>query len=391
MDGVFITDGYWRKTLAAVRALGGEGVRVVVGEFTRFAPALFSRFARRAVVYENGQTTERAFAESIAECARVNGCGVVMPMEEDTLLALARNRDVFGGIVELPCDSAENIEFARDKARVIEHALKIGIACPKTLRADELAGTDGVKRVEAEVGFPAVIKPRVSSGARGLRYVECPEDFAAAYAEVHARFPNPLVQERLPGEGDAVCVSVLRDRDSIPRAVFTHRRLRQYPVEGGASTLRVGIRLPELESEAVRLLKSMNWFGVACVEFKRDVRDGRYKLMEVNPRFWGSLSLAVESGVNFPMLLYRLARGEKLGYPPDYRPGMMTRWMIPGDVMHFLRSPERFRMKPGFLELSGRKLRHETFRADDPFPLVGLGLSLVPFLFDGRMRKFHGR
>ncbi len=111
----------------------------------------------------------------------------------------------------------------------------------------------------------------------------------------------------LPPGGEALGVAVLMNFASEPKASFTYRRLREYPIAGGPSTLRESIWNPALQERAEHLLASLGWIGVAMVEFKVDPRDGEPKLLEVNPRFWGSLHHAIVCGVDFPFLLYRLA------------------------------------------------------------------------------------
>ena len=136
------------------------------------------------------------------------------------------------------------------------------------------------------------------------------------HARIERRFGPSLVQEYIPSGGGEFGASLLLDRDARVLARFSHRRLRSYPVAGGPSTLRESIHCPEIEDAAERLLRALGWYGVAMVEFRRDPRDGRYKLIEVNHRFWGSLQLAVVSGVDFPALLCRLALGGARGPCP---------------------------------------------------------------------------
>lgn len=101
-------------------------------------------------------------------------------------------------------------------------------------------------------------------------------------------------------DGDAYGVSVLFNKGE-QRAIFTHKRLREYPISGGPSTLRESIRYPEIEEYALDLLTALNWHGVAMVEFRVDARDGKPKLIEINPGFWTGLPLAIYAGVDFSL------------------------------------------------------------------------------------------
>jgi hypothetical protein len=120
-------------------------------------------------------------------------------------------------------------------------------------------------------------------------------------------------------------------RHGTLRAKFTHKRLKEKTATGGISTLRVGVINSTLEEYARRLLESVGFHGVAMVEFKHDEQSGKSWLLEVNPRFWGSLALAIQSGVDFPHLLYRLATEGDISPVTHYRTGHVVRWIL-GDV-----------------------------------------------------------
>ena len=153
---------------------------------------------------------------------------------------------------------------------------------------------------------------------------------ALVYAK---RIPEPLIQEKLNGEGQGVFLFVW---DGELKSAFCHRRLREKPPSGGVSVYRESIPLDHnLVDKSFALLQALRWNGVAMVEFKVDARDGVPKLMEVNGRFWGSLQLAVDAGINFPLLLYRLACGEEVPAQFDYKAGVKSRWLL-GDLDHLL-------------------------------------------------------
>jgi predicted ATP-grasp superfamily ATP-dependent carboligase len=208
-------------------------------------------------------------------------------------------------------------------------------------------------------------------------------DFPAAYAAVHARYPRPIVQECLPPGGEALGVAVLMNFASEARASFVYRRLREYPISGGPSTLRESLWNPGLQERAEALLSRLGWVGVAMVEFKVDPRDGRPKLLEVNPRFWGSLHHAILCGMDFPFLLYRLAVEGDVARVPGYGIGIRSRSLLHGDLLHFLRHPHRFHLKPAPYDFS---IPDDVLSADDPFPTLGRIVSLVALVGDKELR-----
>jgi predicted ATP-grasp superfamily ATP-dependent carboligase len=379
---VFVTDGHWRKTLAVVRSLGRRGVGVTVGESTGIATSFFSKYCSKRVIYPSPIRHPDRFLNSLR---RELGTGyrAMFPMEEETLLLVAQHRDLFDSLVFFPVPSYEKIQFVRDKEKLLKFAMARGIPCPRTFF---FKTPDEVK--PDRVGIPAVIKPRIGSGAFGIRYVSDAENLLPAYLAVHQGHPLPLVQERIPQEGDSFGVSALFDENSRVRAAFVHRRLREYPITGGPSTLRESVYHPELLDLGLSLLKALDWFGVAMVEFKVDPRDNVPKLMEVNPRFWGSLQLAIFSGVDFPYLMYRMAKGERFKPVLTYEVGRRCRWLLPGDLFHFFRNPNRFHLSPPFFEFFSRNTCYDIISGEDPWPVLGRVLTLLTFLYDRDMRRF---
>jgi predicted ATP-grasp superfamily ATP-dependent carboligase len=380
--GVFVTDGHWRKTLAVVRSLGRRGIRVTVGESTGIATSFFSKYCSRRVVYPSPIGNPDGFLQRLRREV-ATGYRAIYPMEEETLLLLARHRGLFEPLAFLPIAPYEKIQFVRDKERLLKFAMGKGIPCPKTsfIKSPEELGKGGVE-------LPAVIKPRMSSGAFGIRYVAEAKDLLPAYLEVHQKYPLPLVQERIPRLGESLGVSALFDENSKVKAAFVHRRLREYPVSGGPSTLRESVSNPQVLELGLSLLKALDWFGVAMVEFKVDPRDNTPKLMEVNPRFWGSLQLAVFSGVDFPYLIYRMARGDNFEPVLNYEVGRRCRWLLPGDLFHFINNPKRFHLSPSFFDFFNQDTCYDIISRKDPWPVLGRLLTLLTLLYDRDMRRF---
>ena len=386
MSRVLVTDGHWRKTLAAVRSLGKMGVEVTAAESSRVAASLFSKYCHRRLVYPSVLRQPEAFLASLRQELSQRNYDLVMPMEEETLLLLAQHRREFPPVARLPVPPYEALVRVRDKGWLLQHASRQGIPIPRTAWVGDMAALSTIKET---IPPPWVIKPRVSSGSFGIAYVEQADDLAAAYRKVHSKFPFPLIQERLPVEGEALGCSALLDKDSQIKALFVHRRLREYPITGGPSTLRESVRHPRIEELGIRLLQSLNWHGVAMVEFKVDPRDNEPKLMELNPRFWGSLALAIHAGVDFPYLLYRMAMGEEFAPVMDYKVGVRCRWLLPGDLLHFLQNPHRFHLKPSFFQFKG--IPDDILSCDDPLPLVGSLLTLLSLPWDKDLRRFLQR
>jgi predicted ATP-grasp superfamily ATP-dependent carboligase len=319
---VLVTDGANRVALAVVRALGRGGATVAVVEQERFAqktPASFrSRFVSRHDVVPTLGPDGR-FLEALVD--RAAGFDIVLPVSTNVALACAEHRDRIPA--RLPVPPLAVLRRANDKSAALAVARKVGVPIPVTYAPEDDEELEGVI---ARLKLPAIVKIRDDANTvldPGQRYAICrtPDEVRAAYRILHARKPFPLIQQKVEGPGFGV--GVLADQGRI-LASFAHRRIREYPITGGPSTTCVSVVDDRLTGYAASVVAELGWTGVAMVEFKKD---DDYRLMEVNPRFWGSMPLATRAGVNFPHLLCRRAMGEEIGDAPRYEPGVKLRFL----------------------------------------------------------------
>jgi predicted ATP-grasp superfamily ATP-dependent carboligase len=393
---VLVTDGHFRKTLAAVRSLGRKGIPVTVGERTFLNTSFFSKYCFKRLVYPSPRRFPDQYIDFILKEIKNTYYDCLLPMEEETLLLLAKHHSEISQYTYLLVPDSKKIEFVRDKRNLMQFAEEHGIPMPKTYYHPLTLGSNETDSTGQALPFdsipiPAVIKPRVSSGSFGIVYVKREEDLIPAYQSVHERFPFPLIQEWIPDGGGAFGLSALFDEASNIKAAFVHKKLRMYPVQGGPSTLREGVDHPQIMEIGLSLLKSLNWVGVAMVEFKVDPRDGIPKLMEINPRFWGSLQLAIVSGVDFPYLILRMARKESFEPVLRYEVGKRSRWLLLGDILHFLNNPNRLHLHPSFFHFFDPDTSYDIISKDDPLPILGSVATFFTFLYDPEMKRFLER
>jgi predicted ATP-grasp superfamily ATP-dependent carboligase len=379
---VFITDGNQRSALAVVRSLGQAGVAVTVGESQVPSLAGTSRYCSKQVRYPSPIAEGEQFLAFLCEQMAGGEYEVLLPMTDITMQLVASARESFPPSVHVPFPGQEQVLLVQDKGHVLEVAQRLGIPCPETFFCNEKI----VEEVAGMLRYPVVVKPRFSRAFHdgrwvhgAVRYAHDPASLVASYRNAHALFPCPIVQEKLEGEGRGVFLLIWKGE---LKAAFCHRRLREKPPWGGVSVYSESLPLDRnLAEQSFALLKALGWEGVAMVEFKVDGRDRQPKLMEVNGRFWGSLQLAIDAGMNFPHLLYRCAMGEEVPAQFDYQPGVKSRWLL-GDLDHLLiklthaQSPNGVRYSWGsrlaagasFLKFYERKTRSEVQRLDDPAP-----------------------
>lgn len=402
---VLVLDAHTNQALACVRSLGRAGAEVLVASHRRWPLAGWSRFSRDSFRLA-GQSVP-AFAELRAWAER-HEVDVVLPLTERACILCNAERAAWerAGII-VGCGPDAMLLPAFDKARTIEHAARCGVAVPVTRAPDSLASA---RSAADAIGFPCVVKPRFSNAWDGAGFLP---DLGTAYvaergdldAAVLARRQGahwPLIQRFVPGQGKGV-FALCHAGEVV--AWFAHERLRDVRPSGSGSSLRRSAALSErLCDPAARLLAELEWHGPAMVEF-RDDAIGPPSLMEVNGRFWGSLQLAIEAGVDFPALWLRILRGETLSPAsvPDYRAGVTVRWLW-GDVKRFLYIlqgaprgyPGRYpTLWQGLRELFGAQpagTRLEVWSRTDPWPAVGEWVEGVrDLLAQGHEAQANGR
>ncbi len=389
---VLVTDGEQRSALAVVRSLGRAGYPVYVAAASRRSIAGVSRFARGSFVVADAATAPGAFVDQMREAVRTAGIGVVLPMTDPAVLTLVARRKQLGDVL-IPWPDVDTVRQIADKAAVLEAARELGIAIP-TQRGVE-SSREAVAAA-ADLRWPIVLKPSRTVRERGdgpmtglaVRHVPDAGSLAARLAELgEAAFPL-LMQERIVGPGIGVFLLVWQGR-AVAR--FAHRRLREWPPSGGASVYAESIAVdPSLFERSIALLEHFGWSGVAMVEYKVDGATGTPYLMEINGRFWGSLQLAIDSGVDFPAILLDVAHGEPVTPVLDYRIGVRSRWWW-RDVEHLLtrvrHSPARLDLPPdapsradAIREFLAAGLPHrdsDVLRFGDPMPFVTETFGLI--------------
>ena len=371
---VLVTDAHRRIAVPIVRSLGRKGVKVIAADCTRWSPAFYSKYCAEKYVYPDPAKTPHLFIEWLLSHAKKGVFDIVFSITDLTMTPITEYLDELSKYMLIPIVEHKTFMKAHDKSQCLLVAQNLGIPCPKTLLPENAAEA---AQFASQIPGTVVIKPRISSGARGIVYVNDKEKLRLNYQDVDAEYPHPMLQEFIPPGGRAYGVEILMNRKSEPRAVFAHLRLREYPLSGGPSTLRESVKMPNLVEMSIKLLKAMNWYGVAMVEFKEDPRNGNILLMEVNPRFWGSIALSIVSGVDFPYLLYKMSVDGDVEPVLDYQEGVRCRWLLPGDILHFLSNPNRFKLEPSFFQFRAPNLYDDIIDKDDLGPLWGLALNFL--------------
>ncbi len=335
---VLISDEHYKHTLGIVRHLGRLGASVSIVARSRKSLACRSRYCRQVIPAPDGNL--ETLVQTVLEAIRKQQFDLVIPVSYPVTLALARRALEIAQYSHLELAESEAIEIAANKLKMINLAGTLGVPAPATYLSTEIP-----KPISA-MSFPVVIKPQMESpGRQPVRYARNAADLERMLSRKPGGGGVPygeqsyLLQEFIPGQGCGFFASYQR---GVCKRIFMHRRVREYPASGGASSCAESFYDAKLEMYGRRMLDALDWHGVAMVEFRRDSRDGEYKLMEINPKFWGSLDLALAAGADFPGDLCRMARGTDLPFSEQYERDLRFQWPFSGhgDLFHLWTRPQ---------------------------------------------------
>jgi D-aspartate ligase len=343
--------------LAVVRALGEAGVPVVVLHYDARDFAQASRYTIAAIRVPHPMLDEAAFMDALVARGREFGGSVLIPASDESTVAVSRNKTLLAEHFAVACSDWEVTERFIDKSRTYEIAATCGVPAPRTVVAMSEAH---VRDEAARIGYPVLLKPAESHRfyerfKRKMVRADTESELVNAYRSAVEAGLAVMVQEIIPGDDHTVVNYNAYFWRGQPLVEFTARQLRKAPPALGSPRVAISERIPEVLEPGRRILATLGFEGFACTEFKRDSRDGVYKLMEVNGRHNLSGLLAVRSGVNFPLLHYRhLAEGLVPGAVP-YRAGVYWTDVLRdvGYSLAYLRR-ERYRL-PDYLAPYARR------------------------------------
>jgi D-aspartate ligase len=317
----------WVNGLAAIRSLGRRGLRVLALDHRQYALGFRSRYAEPHLAPDPLDDEDGFVAAMRALAEETDDLLPVFPTHDEHVNAIARHADVLADRYRFPFPSWEVLERIQSKRHQLETAESVGVPVPRTLypRSAEEARAAG-----EELGFPLIVKPSANVGfrrshKRQLFRCETAAELERAY-EAAAAY-EPMVQELIPGGAEEMyTLGSYLDRDGRALGLFSGRKLSQTRGYMGSARVGEALWVEEVVEQGLALLCALGFHGISQVEVMRDPRDGRYKLLEVNPRLWQWHSLAAACGVDLPWIAYRDLVGEPL--PPVRMDGDGKRWAI---------------------------------------------------------------
>lgn len=311
--------------LAVIRALGMMGVPIIVIVYQEKEDMGYvSKYVREWIPSPHPEKYEDQFIDLLVSCASRFGGSLLIPTNDETLVAVSRNKALLQKYYTVACTDWKITEQYIDKKRTYALADAIGVQAPKTTIPHSV---EDVERYSASIQFPCLVKPCQSHSyydhfKRKMTRVENLGQMIAAFQEAADVGLETMLQELIPG-GDMQGVNYnAYFWNGEPLVEFTAEKVRNAPPGLGSPRVAVSKYIPEVMQPGREILKALGFYGYACTEFKKDPRDGVYKLMEVNGRHNLSGRLALRCGINFPWIHYKHLVFGELPSGCDYQTGI---------------------------------------------------------------------
>lgn len=376
---VLIVGSTPRIAIPIARSLHRHGVRVEVASFSAVeAPPrsnAVADFIRLPSPYHQSDSRSPTFVEFLTRLISQRQYDMLIPANDPALVAVSEHDASLRELLYVACPTPPVVQRVLDKSLTLEFARSAGVPAPSTYRVCNVLELEALSH---QIRFPVVAKPYHKSSEMDfkVRYFQTYEMLHQALADDDQLGGKLLIQEF--AKGDGVGVEVLMHHGE-PVAIFQHRRLKEVPAGGGVAAVAIAEPPePMLVEQSISLLRALEWEGVAMVEFRYDHSQRQSSLMEVNGRYWGTLALPIQAGVDFPWYEWQIAHGEKPSVPLHYSIGSRWRWsagyisrwndLFKSAAKTAVRHPAALKeLLPSFADLSARDALWDSA---DPMPAI---------------------
>jgi predicted ATP-grasp superfamily ATP-dependent carboligase len=298
--------GLGQNGLATVRALARRGVPVIGLDENLDRPTAQTRLCLR--LRHGAAGTEDALLPTLLELGqRLPWKGVLFPSGDLNLQVISEHREVLAPYFHISLPEKETVRLVLDKVAFSAWASQQKLPIPRT----QVLGPDGPGAVDLDIAYPAILKPSLSDARWRAQHsvklyeVGSPDELLRRWDALPPDHGPMLLQECIPGPDTQLVFSLTYlNRAGEPLAMFTGRKLRQFPPRFGTSSMAESRWDPEVAELSLTILSALEYVGYASVEFKRDPRDGQLRIIEVTGRTWYPHGLATRCGINLPWLAY---------------------------------------------------------------------------------------
>jgi D-aspartate ligase len=376
--GVVVTAGLTGNSLGVIRAFGGRGIPVVYIDSERGTMVRYSKYITKRITCQSTRESETEFINVLLDFGKqINGQMMIIPTGDRDVLALSKHKRELEQFYRLPVPTFETVQKLVNKRNFYKLLAEMQIPHPKTYFPESLIELQLMRR---EVAYPFIIKPAYSlpfqeEFGRKNFVINSPQELDLAVGRLRGKNLEVLVQEIIPGKEIYTFYTYL-NRKSEPLAVCGYDKIRQYPLDFGSGSFCKSNWRSSVVEECIRLLQAIGYHGFAEPELKKDPRDGKYKVLEINARTTLQNRLASACGVDVEYVAFLDAAGRCVKKSLPFRRDIF--WVDDFvDLLSCLMLLKRKELRIGEMikSLKARKV-HSVAAWDDPAPLFVHAMNL---------------
>lgn len=320
------------NALGTIRSLNKMGIPVIGVDSKSNYRQIHSWMSRRTglckKVYYQNFGTEEAILDCLIDLGKkLNKKGIVFPSNDLQMLCVSNKREVLSKYYYFLLPDKETINLLNNKILFYKYAMHKGIDIPQTFFTDSLS----IEEISEKISYPCLIKPFIRDnnwqhhfGDEKAFIKDSHGSLIRSYYEIVKLHKELIIQEVIPGTDDQLIFSFIYfNKNSEPLATFTGRKIRQLPIKYGTSSMAESIWDPVVVEKTIQILTDLKYRGYASIEFKKDPRDGKYKVMEITTgRTWYPHALSTACGINIPYIWYQYLIGNEIKVNKNYRKGV---------------------------------------------------------------------
>lgn len=374
---IIVTNAKSRTAYNIVKSLGQKDLNVITSDFVSLSMSFASRYSKGHFLYPSPFACEgEKFIESLIENICKYKANVLIPVFEETYL-IAKFKKILSPYVAMVVPEYDQILLAHNKDRWETVARELHIDVPETFEPAEIRKDP---RLLAALPYPMFIKPKQGGGGWGMSLIKSHEElesFLSRETYFDRSWDRFYLQRKI--EGETHCVAMLFNKGQL-RAKVAYKQIREYPFKNGQATFRISINTPLAESHLQEMLQYFDWHGVCQADYIVERESGIPYMVDLNPRFWGSLLQGIAAGVDFPYMYYRIAIDGDVEPSNGFKTGVMTRW-IGGDLRAFFpflkAASDKMEFIKQFFYPSAGKIYNDDFSFEDPLPFFAWYIDAI--------------
>ncbi len=372
-------EGRARQVLPMCKALHNLECEVTTYNTNKLDPGYVSKYPNRKLLsYFDLANPTKTYAAILHELRKYT-YDLIIPLNDEVAILLSKNKKEVEKYAKVHVNDWDIFQMASDKFKTMEVCMNNSIPCPITFNDHQ-----SLIENHLQLQFPVVCKPRTGCAAVGFHVSPNATDLEQYYNSAILKYGPCLIQEFIPQDGLQYKAELFIDRNGELKGACVFAKIRWYPINGGSSTLNEIVNRPDIVQDCKKLLFAIGWKGYADIDLIEDTRDGKVKIMEINPRITGSVKICFEAGINFAKMIIDDFQHKEI--TPQFNPKHKYLRYMHTDLLWFIKSPNRFKCNPSWFNF--KNTSDQIFSWDDPYVYIAYTLqSFSKLLSDRKKRK----